>query len=204
MRRRLRKFAALIACLGASLGAAGVRANGPVANPLPAFDRVMTLPVPRAIADLPMTDHTGAPRRLRDFAGQPVLVFFGFTHCPDVCPMTIQKLALLKASRAKDLEGVRVVLVSVDGERDTPAAMKEFLGRFSPDFVGLTAPASQVHELATDFSAQFFRDPPRDGGYGIQHSTRVYALDKHGRLRAEMYDASADAIVGIARALLAE
>jgi protein SCO1/2 len=176
-------------------------------KPLPRFDRVMTLATPRVVADLAMTDHTGAPRRLRDFAGQPVLMFFGFTHCPDVCPMTIQKLALLMSTRAKELGGVRVVLVSVDGERDTPAAMKEFLARFSADFVGLTAPAAQVHELAAGFSAQFFKDSPRqdaDGAYGVQHSTRVYALDKQGRLRAEMYDASADATVAIARALMAE
>jgi protein SCO1/2 len=165
---------------------------------------VLLLPAPRAIADIAMTDHTGAPRRLRDFAGQPVLVFFGFTHCPDVCPMTIQRLALLQSSRSKDLGGTRVVLVSVDGERDTSAAMKEFLGRFSPEFVGLTAPAAQVRELAAGFSAQFFRDPPRDGQYGVQHSTRVYALDKQGRLRAEMYDASPDAIVGLVQALRAE
>ncbi len=200
MRRRLRIVACLSACFAASAAVAGEAAS----KPLPTFDRVMSLPTPRTVADPSMTDQTGAPRRLRDFAGQPVLVFFGFTHCPDVCPTTIQKLALLKSTRARELDGVRVVLVSVDGERDTPAAMKEFLARFSPEFVGLTAPSAQVRELAADFSAQFFKDPPRDGAYGVQHSTRVYALDKQGRLRAEMYDASADAIVGIARALMAE
>jgi len=197
VRRRLRILACLATCLATSAGAGELK-------PLPAFDRVLALPTPRAVADLPMTDHTGVRRQLRDFAGQPVLVFFGFTHCPDVCPMTIQKLALLKSSRAKELDGVRVVMVSVDGERDTPAAMKEFLARFSPDFVGLTAPAAQVRELAAGFAAQFFKDPPRDGAYGVQHSTRVYALDKQGRLRAEMYDASGDATVGVVRALMAE
>ena len=190
-------LAGLAALLASAAGAGEFK-------PLPAFDRVLALPAPRAVAELPMTDHTGAPRQLRDFAGRPVLVFFGFTHCPDVCPMTIQKLALLKSSRGKELDGVRVVMVSVDGERDTPAVMKDFLARFSPEFVGLTAPAAQVRELAAGFSAQFFKDPPRDGAYGVQHSTRVYALDKQGRLRAEMYDASPDATVGIARALMAE
>jgi protein SCO1 len=204
LRRRLRRMAAAPVLAAVCAMAASPAQAEVAAKPLPSFDRVMALPAPRAIADLPMTDHTGAARRLRDFAGQPVLVFFGFTHCPDVCPMTIQKLALLESSRKKELAGARVVLVSVDGERDTPAALKDFLARFSPDFIGLTAPSAQVRDLAAGFSAQFFKDPPRDGAYGIQHSTRVYALDKRGRLRAEMYDASADAMVGVVQALARE
>jgi protein SCO1/2 len=196
--------ASLLAGLFAACCAASGAAAAAGAKPLPALDRVMTLPVPRVVRDLPMTDHTGAARRLGDLAGKPALVFFGFTHCPEVCPATIQKLALLKSSRAADLADVRVVLVSVDGERDTPEVLKAFLARFSSEFVGLTAPAAQTRELALSFSAPFFKDAPRDGTYNVQHSTRVYVLDKHGRLRAEMYDASADAIVGIAKALLAE
>jgi protein SCO1/2 len=190
----------MTACLMAS----AVYANDTRAayQALPSFDRVMTLAEPRNVRKLTMTDHTGAPRGLGDFAGQPVLVFFGFTHCPDVCPTTIQKLALL--SRSGELAGVRVVLISVDGERDTPAVLNTFLTRFSTEFVGLTAPAAQVRELAAGFSAPFFKDPPRDGAYGVQHSPRVYALDKHGRLRAEMYDAPAEAIIGVARALSTE
>lgn len=188
------------ACFAASVASAK---EGGV-KPLPAFDRVMTLAEPRAVGGLKLTDHTGAPRRLADFAGAPVLVFFGFTNCPEVCPTTLQKLALIKNSRAKELEGVRIVLVSVDGERDTPEALKGFLARFSADFIGLTAPAAQTRELALSFSAPFFKDAPRDGAYLVQHSTRVYALDKRGRLRAEMYDVSPDATVGIAQALLAE
>jgi protein SCO1 len=183
---------------------AGVSASEPATRALPAFDRVMTLPTPRAVPDLRMVDHTGAPRRLADFAGAPTLVFFGFTHCPEVCPTTLQKLALLKSARRAELAEVRVVLVSVDGERDTPEVMKAFLARFSADFVGLTAPAARVRELALAMSAPFFKDPPRDGTYNVQHSTRVYVLDRQGRLRAEMYDFSADAAIGIARALLAE
>jgi protein SCO1/2 len=203
MRTKAERLASLlIACLAASaVGADDTRA---AYQPLPAFDRVMTLAEPRTVRNLPMIDHTGAPRALGDFAGRPVLVFFGFTHCPDVCPTTIQKLALLKASRAGELADVRVVLISVDGERDSPAVLKAFLARFSTEFVGLTAPAAQVRELAAGFSAPFFKDPPRDGTYGVQHSTRVYALDKRGRLRAEMYDASPDAITGVARALMSE
>ena len=89
------------------------------AKPLPKFDRVMTMDTPRAVGDLAMTDQDGA-RRISDLAGAPTLVFFGFTNCPDVCPTTLQQLALIKSSRAKELAGLRIAFISVDGERDTP------------------------------------------------------------------------------------
>jgi protein SCO1/2 len=179
-------------------------AAGATPKPLPAFDRVLTMSSPREVGDLELIDHKGARFALSDLAGAPTLVFFGFTHCPDACPTTLQKLALLKSSRAEELAGVRVAFITVDGERDTPEVMHRYLKRFSADFVGLTAKAEQVRALALRFSAPFFKDPPKDGAYIVQHSTRVYALDKQGRLRAELFDATADATVGIARALLAE
>jgi protein SCO1/2 len=172
-------------------------------KPLPAFDRVMTVE-PRAVGDLAMTNQDGKAARLGDFAGTPVLVFFGFTHCPEVCPATLQKLAMIKRTRAKELAGLRIVLVSVDGERDTPDVLKAFAARFSGDFTALTAPPAEVRNLALGFSAPFFKDPPKDGEYGVQHSARVYALDKQGRLRAEIYDVNAEAVTGIGVALLAE
>ena len=190
--------------LTAVLVATVATASGATPKPLPAFDRVMTMSSPRSVGDLELTDHNGARFALSDLAGAPALVFFGFTNCPDACPTTLQKLALLKSSRAKELAGVRVAFITVDGERDTPEVMQSYLKRFSADFVGLTAKSEQVRALALRFSAPFFKDPPKDGAYIVQHSTRVYALDKQGRLRAELFDASAEATVGIARALLAE
>ncbi len=186
----------------ASPGMAGAGATE--VQPLPVFERVLALNSPRDIGELELTDHTGKRRRLADLAGTPALVFFGFTNCPEVCPATMRNLALLKSTKAKELDGVRVVMISVDGERDSPEAMADFLKKFSADFVGLTAPATQVRDLALRFSAPFFKDPPRDGKYLVQHSNRVYALDRQGRLRAELYDASAEAMVGVMRALLSE
>ena len=173
-------------------------------KPLPKLDRVMTMDTPRSVGDLAMTDQDGGPRRISDLAGAPTLVFFGFTNCPDVCPTTLRQLALIKSSRAKELAGLRIAFISVDGERDTPAVLKDYLKRFPAEFVGLTAPAEQVRNLALRFSAPFFKDPPKDGEYAVQHSSRLFALDKQGRLRAELYDASPEAVVGIGRALLAE
>ena len=189
--------------LGALLLSFAAVAAASAPQPLPAFDRVMSIE-PRAPGDLAMTNQDGKPARLGDFAGSPVLVFFGFTHCPEVCPATLQKLALIKRTRAKQLAGLRIVLVSVDGERDTPEVLKAFLARFSKDFTGLTAPPAEVRNLALGFSAPFFKDPPQDGAYLVQHSARVYALDKQGRLRAEIYDVNAEAVTGLGAALLAE
>lgn len=205
MRKRARLVSTVAVATWVAVAAATVHATAPAAaKPLPQLPGVMTMSPPRVVGDLEMTDQDGARKRLADLAGAPALVFFGFTHCPEVCPTTLQKLAQIKRTQAKELQGLRIVLISVDGERDTPAVMKEFLKRFSADFVGLTAPAAEVRELALKFSAPFFRDPPRNGEYQVQHSSRIYALDKQGRLRAEMYEPSAEATGGIGRALLAE
>jgi protein SCO1 len=186
------------------VGTFAVSAPARAPRPLPAFERVMAMSEPRVVGDLAMTDQHGKAVRLSELAGIPTFVFFGFTHCPEVCPLTLQRLAMIQRAQPKQLQGVRVVLISVDGERDSPQVLDAFLKRFSEDFVGLTAPSAEVRNLALKFSAPFFKDPPRDGAYLVQHSTRVYALDKQGRLRAELYDATAEAVVGIAGALLAE
>jgi cytochrome oxidase Cu insertion factor (SCO1/SenC/PrrC family) len=168
------------------------------------LERVMTMNPPRPVADFELTDQKGTRKRLSSLAGQPTFVFFGFTHCPEICPTTMQKLAQLKSSQSSELAKLQVVLISVDGERDTPEAMAEFLKQFPKDFIGLTGPSAEVREIALRFSAPFFKNPPKDGTYLVEHSSRVYALDKQGHLRAELYDAPNDSMLGLARALLAE
>jgi len=179
-------------------------AVGASVKPLPAFERVMVLNEPRAVVDIALTDQHDRPRKLSGLAGKPAFVFFGFTHCPDVCPTTLRKLALVKRMHAAELAGIRVVFISVDGERDTPAVMNDYLLAFSKDFVGLTARSDEVRKLALGLSAPFFKNPPKDGEYNVEHASRVFALDKLGRLRAELYEASPEAVVGIGKALLAE
>jgi protein SCO1 len=190
-----------VTVLAAAFASAAVGAR---VKPLPAFEKVMTLEQPRALVDVTLTDQDGKAKKISGFAGKPTFVFFGFTRCPDVCPTTLRKLALIKSTRANELAGTRIVFISVDGERDTPAVLKSYLRSFSKDFVGLTAPPDDVRKLALGLSAPFFGNPPKDGEYTIEHASRVFALDKSGRLRAELYDTSPEAVVGIARALSAE
>lgn len=190
-----------VTVLAAAFASAAVGAR---VEPLPRFERVMALDAPRALVDISLTDEHGRPRQFSSLAGKPAFVFFGFTSCPEVCPTTLRKLALIRSTHARELAGTRIVFISVDGERDTPAVMKAYLRGFSKDFVGLTGRSDEVRKLALSLSAPFFKDPPKDGEYNVEHTSRVFALDKQGRLRAELYDASPEAVVGIARALSAE
>jgi protein SCO1 len=172
---------------------------------LPAYDRVMLAPAPMPIADFALTDQDGQSFRFSSLQGEPALLIFGYVHCPDVCPLSLQKLKLLKESMP-DLKDVRVIMVSVDGERDTAAALKEFLRHFSTGFVGLTGEQQQVQQIAAQFSAAFFKAETNaaTGNYAVGHSGQVFAIDKAGNLRAEFYDPDLNAMAGVLRALLKE
>ena len=165
----------------------------------------MLRPEPKPIADFELTDQDGRSFRFSSLRGEPALVLFGFVHCPDVCPLSLQKLKQLKQSD-RELESVRVVMISVDAERDNAPALKEFLGHFSGEFIGLTGDPQRIHEIARQFSAAFFKgdSKPATGDYTVGHSGQVFAIDKAGNLRAEFYDASLEAMAGVTRALLKE
>jgi protein SCO1 len=174
-------------------------------TPLPPLERVMVT-APKPVADFQLTDHDGKPFKLSSLRGQPALIFFGFAHCPDVCPAALQKLSVLRKSAPKELAKMRVVMISVDGDRDTPESMRTYLANYSPDFIGLLGPPADVRRIAADFSASFFKGQVRDsqGSYTIEHTSRVYALDRKGRLRAELYDAPIENTASVVRTLLEE
>ena len=175
------------------------------AAPLPALPRVYVNPDPVPVADFTLTDQDGRPRAFSSLRGQPALVFFGFTHCPNVCPTQLGRLKLLHESGDGALKPVHIVLVSVDGDRDTPARLRSFLGPLSSDFIGLTGNPRSTSEIAARFAAVFFKEPAaKDGGYNVLHSTQVFAVDKAGRLRASFNDASLEDMATIATLLLAE
>jgi protein SCO1/2 len=191
--------AGLLAPLAATCAWAAAAAS------LPALPRVYVNPDPVPLADFTLTDHDGRPRAFSSLRGQPALVFFGFTHCPNVCPAQLGRLKLLHESGDGALKPVHIVLVSVDGDRDTPARLRSFLGPLSSDFIGLTGNPRSTSEIAARFAAVFFKEPAaKDGSYNVLHSTQVFAVDKAGRLRASFNDASLEDIATIAKLLLAE
>jgi protein SCO1/2 len=184
--------------------ASGARGDAPPA--LPALPGVDANPAPAVIADFTLTDQRGKPRAFSSLRGQPVLVFFGFTHCPGVCPSAMGRLKLLHQARGGALKDARVVFVSVDGERDTPARLEEFLGPLSADFIGLTGDPKATRGIAARFAAVFFKEPAgQDGNYNVMHTAQVYAVDKSGRLRATFKDAaSIEDMATVTALLLAE
>jgi protein SCO1/2 len=171
----------------------------------PTYERVMVPPAPKTIADFELTDQDGKPFKFSSLRGAPAVVMFGFTHCQDICPASLQKLRSFKLA-SPELRPVRVVMISVDGERDTVPQMKQYLSQYSQEFIGVTGDPERVRDIAARFSAVFFKGQPQadSGKYDVAHNRQVYAIDKSGQLRAEFYDASLEAMQGVMLALLKE
>jgi protein SCO1 len=169
-------------------------------------DRVLIAADAPEVADFSLTDEEGEMLRLSSLRGRSALVFFGFTHCPGVCPATMFKLRLLSESldqgaRAKPL----VLFVSVDGNRDTASVMKAYLESYPDNFVGLTGDPKAVRTIAAGFKAVFFKGLPSDssGDYLVEHTTQVYLVDERGRLRATFFDAPVEIMAKVTRDLSA-
>jgi|GEM_PF-2643064 len=178
----------------------------PASAAVPAYERVRVLETPKPIGSATLTDQNGAPFDLAKLQGKVAFVLFGFTNCPDACPLSMERLRELNHSGLVAADDVAYVMISVDGERDTPAAMKAFLAKYSSEFIGLTADPNRVQPIAQQFSAAFFKGSrhQHDGGYEVAHSPQIFVLDLKGRVRAEVFGASLEAMAGVAHALLDE
>ena len=137
------------------------------------------LPQARTIADFHLVDEQGRPFSQGQLRGRPTLVFFGFTHCPDVCPTTLVKLAQVKKAGA--IPDLRVLLVSVDPQRDTPAVLSQYVHAFDPQFVGLTGDPDAIRKIAADFQVAVARVELPGGDYTMDHSAVVFLLDDRAR-----------------------
>jgi protein SCO1/2 len=168
--------------------------------------RVLEAHPPKVIPDFELSNQNGQAFRLSKLRGSPVLLFFGFANCPDVCPLTLGQLQQIAKSPDKAVREARVVMVSVDGDRDKPADLKRYLGSVSPDFVGLTGDPRKVRDIAAQFSAVFFKGAPTDrsGKYLVEHTSQVYLLDRQGRLRSTFFNATVDAMTDATRVVALE
>jgi len=128
-----------------------------------------------------LTDQNSATVTDRDFRGRPMLVFFGFTHCPDVCPTTLFEVSEIMRSLGKDASRVGVAFITVDPERDTPAALKDYLSSFDPRLKALTGNVEAIAAVAKAYRVYFKKVPLADGGYTMDHTAIVYLMDKQGR-----------------------
>lgn len=128
-----------------------------------------------------LVSQEGRPFTEKDVAGRPFLVFFGFTHCPEICPTTLFELS--EAFRATGNKGgnLRALFISVDPERDTPEVLKQYLQSFDPRIVGLTGSEEAVKATVRAYRALATRVPLKDGGYTLDHTSSVYVMDRNGR-----------------------
>lgn len=135
--------------------------------------------------DFELTDHTGGRTRLADLRGHAVLLFFGYTHCPDICPTALADMRLVVGRLAERSDRVRVVFVSVDPERDTPEALRAYVTHFDPRFLGLTGTAAEIDAVTRRYGA-VYEIGPRDarGDYPVGHSAFTYLVGADGTLVA--------------------
>jgi protein SCO1/2 len=151
-------------------------------SPSPALASGTWLPQARQLRDFTLTDESGHPLSLGALKGKPTLVFFGFTHCPDVCPTTLATLA--QARKAAQMSDLRVLLISVDPARDTPEVLERYVHAFDPAFRGATGPQATIDAVAKDFGVAVQKVELPGGDYTMDHSAAVFLLDDAARIAA--------------------
>ena len=154
--------------------------------------------------DFRLTDHTGKPRTLADYRGKAVVLFFGYTQCPDVCPTTLSELAEAMKQLGPDADRVQVLFVTVDPERDTQELLSKYVPAFDPRFVGLYGDADATARTAKEFRIVYQKQPGQTPGtYTVDHSAGSFIFDPQGRLRVYVgYGQGPDVFVHDIRELL--
>ena len=165
-------LAGLVFCFGVILIVTG-RGSGPVAQQVAAIGGPFKL-----------TDQNGQVVTEQDLKGRPFLVFFGFTHCPDVCPTALFEVSEIMRALGPDADRTRALFITVDPERDTPAVMKDYLSSFDKHLSGLTGDAAAIAAVAKAYRVYFKKVPLDQGGYTMDHTAIVYLMDKEGRFVA--------------------
>ena len=154
--------------------------------------------------DFQLTDHNGQPRSIKDFAGKVVVVFFGFTQCPDVCPTALAELAEVKRTLGKDGDKLQGIFVTVDPERDTPEVLKGYMANFDPSFLALRGTPEQLAAMAKDYKVYYKKvEGKTPTSYTMDHSAGSFVYDTQGRIRLyTRYGSGAQALADEIRLLL--
>ncbi|WP_372657733.1 SCO family protein [Hydrogenophaga sp.] len=151
-----------------------------------------------------LTDHNGQARTLADFKGQVVVVFFGFTQCPDVCPTSMSELAEVRRQLGDQGDKLQGIFISIDPERDTPQVMKEYMANFDPSFLALYSKPEELPELAKSFKIYYKKVPGNTPtSYSMDHSAGSYVYDTQGRIRLyHRYGTGVEGLVADVKQLL--
>ena len=195
--------AALFAAMLTGLAACDGRAPGAAARPSFKGVDITGAEYARSLA---LTDADGQPRSLADYKGKVVLVFFGYTQCPDVCPTTMAELAEVKRQLGADGARVQGIFVTVDPERDTAALLKAYLANFGPDIVGLRGTSDEIKAAAKEFKVFYSKVPGKtDTSYTVDHTAGSYVFDTKGKVRLfTRYGSGAQALIDDLKILLAQ
>lgn len=134
--------------------------------------------------DFALTDHNGQPRTLADFKGKAVVVFFGYTQCPDVCPTTMVEMANVMKELGPDADRVQVLFITVDPERDTQQVLSQYVPAFDKRFLGLRGDLAQTEQVAKEFKVFYQKVPGKaPGSYTMDHTAGSYVFDPAGHIR---------------------
>lgn len=193
---RLARLALMLA-IAASVPTAACTSSGPTGT--------AAVPILEGGGEFSLTDHDGRPFALASQQGKVVLIFFGYTFCPDACPTTLSKLSSVYRRLGDDASKVKTLYISVDPERDTPDVLKADLGNFRIDAIGLTGSKAEIDTVVQQYGAAYEIVPTPESAakYTVSHTTTLYALDTRGRLRMKFrYEATVDEIADGVRAIL--
>ncbi len=156
-----------------------------------------------SVPDFHLIDFNGKPRSLADFRGKVAIVFFGYTHCPEVCPTTLADLAQAMRQLGPDAKKIQVLFITLDPERDTPRLLAQFVPAFDPSFLGLYGDAQATAQAAQAFGANYEKHPDARGGYTLDHSDGTYLIGTNGApLWMSRYGQRTDFLVQDIRRLL--
>lgn len=151
-----------------------------------------------------LTAHDGRILSSEDLAGSPFAVFFGFTHCPEVCPTTLSEISRVFDDLGDAAGGLTVFFITVDPERDTPEVLRDYISSFSGHIIGLTGTLDEIAQVAKEYKVYYEKVPTSDGGYTMNHSAAIYLMGSDGNLRdAASYGADYAQILDKFRSLLA-
>lgn len=178
---RQSRTAALALCLIVALAIVGCGTGGGTTPSLHGG----RLDPPKAAADFTLTDHNGNPFSLDSTRGKVVMLYFGYTSCPDVCPLTMSDMAGARSDLGADANDVQIVFVTVDPERDSQAVLQKYVPAFDPSNIGLRGTPEEIKAVTDAYGVKYKKTQLKDSalGYAVDHSAFIYVIDRDGQLR---------------------
>ncbi len=171
-------------------------AAAPTPTPVPPPAGVTSIDPPRELADFTLPGSSGQPLSLSDLQGKFTLLFFGYTHCPDICPLTLAHWKSIRAKLGDDAAQMNFLFISVDGGRDTPEVMAQYLSRFDPTFIGMSGDDATLARIGGAYGLYYQLHTEEGENYSVDHTSQSYLINPQGQMIDMFsYDTAEDAVV---------